>query len=390
MASLAKKLANTIKQVIGGGDESVVLHEPCINGNEWSYIKDCLDSGWVSSVGSYVDLFEKMLAEKCGVSYAVSTGNGTEALHIALMLAGVKAGDEVLMPALTFVATANAVSYCGAVPHFVECEHRSLGIDAAKLGVYLSEITENRGEQFYNKDTGRRISAIVPVHVFGHSVDMDALKIVADRYGLTIIADAAEALGSLYKGKPVESFGLFSTLSFNGNKIITTGGGGAILTDDAALAAKAKHITTTAKVPHKWDFVHDEIGYNYRMPNINAAMGCAQLEQLDGFLKAKRKLADSYKAAFKGLKDFKFISEPDYGRSNYWLNAIYMRSDIDRNEVLGGLREAGLMCRPIWRLMHRLKMYKNCPRMELPVSEDLEARIINLPSSVKLGFSSDD
>ncbi len=389
MSSSVGNLVNIIKQVIGSHDNPVGLHEPYINGNEWNYVKDCLDTGWVSSVGSYVDLFEKKLAEKCGVSYAVPTGNGTEALHIALILAGVGKGDEVLMPALTFVATANAVSYCGAMPHFIECEDKHLSIDVEKLDKYLENITETIEGKLYNKETGNVISAIIPVHVFGHPVDIDALQEVADRYNLPIVADAAEALGSSYKGTPVASFGLFSIVSFNGNKIITTGGGGAILTDDKDLASRAKHITTTAKVSHKWDFIHDEIGYNYRMPNINAAMGCAQLEQLDGFLEVKRKLADSYKAAFKDSKDFKFISDPDYARSNNWLNAIYIKSDIDRNEVLGGLHEAGLMCRPIWTLMHRLEMYKDCPRMELPVSEDLEARIINLPSSVKLGLGSD-
>lgn len=381
----ALNIVEIIKQVVNPASSHVGLHEPCFQGNEWGYMKECLDTGWVSSVGSYVDLFEEKLAEACGVTYAVPTVNGTAALHIALILAGVGGGDEVLMPSLTFVATANAVTYCGAVPHFVEAERETLGIDAGKLGAYLAEITERKDGGLYNKATGKRIAALVPVHIFGLPANMDALQEVADSYGLPIVADAAECLGSQYKGKPAASYGLLSCTSFNGNKIITTGGGGAILTDDADLAVRAKHLTTTAKVPHKWDYVHDKVGYNYRMPNINAALGCAQLESLDGFLASKRRLADAYKAAFEGSGDFEFIAEPDGAGSNYWLNAIYIKTDLDRDVLLTSLHEVGLMCRPIWKLMHHLEMYKTCPRMKLPVSEELEARIINLPSSASLG-----
>lgn len=384
--SSANEIITILSKVLGDQEESIGLHEPYFGGKEWEYVKECLDTGWVSSVGSYVDLFGKKLAEECDVKFAIPTVNGSAALHVALMLGGVGRDDEVLMPSLTFIATANAVSYCGATPHFVECSPLSLGIDVQKLAAYLEKSTENKQGNLYNKETGCRISAIVPVHIFGHPVDMDALQKLADSYGLPVIADAAEALGSHYKDKPVASFGMISTLSFNGNKIMTTGGGGAILTNDAKLAERARHLTTTAKVPHKWDFVHDEIGYNYRIPNINAAIGCAQLEQLNSFLVAKRKLSNAYQAAFQVSEDFEFIREPDYARSNYWLNAISMNRSIDRNQVLGDLHDAGYLCRPIWRLMHRLEMYKDCPRMDLSVSENLEMRIINLPSSVKLGL----
>ncbi len=384
--SLSNEIINILGEVLGSSENPMGLHEPYFDGKEWDYVKECLDTGWVSSVGSYVDLFGEKLAEKCNVKFAIPTVNGTAALHIALMIGGVVRGDEVLMPSLTFVATANAVSYCGATPHFVECEKKSLGIDVQKLAAYLEKNTESKQGNIYNKDTGRRIAAIVPVHIFGHPVDMDALQVLADQYGLPVIADAAEALGSQYKDKPVTSFGMLSVLSFNGNKIMTTGGGGAILTNDPDLAKRAKHLTTTAKMPHKWDFVHDEIGYNYRMPNINAAIGCAQLEQLDGFLAVKRKLANAYNSAFENHQNFKFISEPNYARSNYWLNAICIKQGVARNQLLEALNETGYMCRPIWKLMHRLEMYENCPRMDLSVSEDLEMRIINLPSSVKLGL----
>ena len=385
MASKSDNIVGIVKQVVSSASSKVGLHEPLFKGNEWDYVKECLDTGWVSSVGSYVDMFEERLAEVCGVTYAVPTVNGTAALHIALMLAGVGSGDEVLMPSLTFVATANAVAYCGAIPHFVEAERQALGIDAGKLQTYLEEITERRDDVLYNKITGKRIAALVPVHIFGLPADMDALRKVAAVFELPIVADAAECLGSEYMGKPASSYGLLSCTSFNGNKIITTGGGGAILTDDADLAALAKHLTTTAKVAHKWEYVHDAVGYNYRMPNINAALGCAQLEKLDELLAAKRKLALAYKAAFDGSEDFEFIVESEGSRSNYWLNAIYIKSEMHRDALLDEVNEAGLMCRPIWKLMHSLDMYQDCPRMDLSVSEDLEARIINLPSSAILG-----
>lgn len=383
--SYSREIIGVLEGVLGAADQPVGLHEPYFDGREWEYVKDCLDTGWVSYVGSYVDLFGEKLAEKCGVAYAVPMVNGTVALQISLLLAGVERGDEVLLPSLTFVASANAVSYCGAVPHFVECEGATLGVDVQKLDRYLGEIAQIKEGRLYNKESGCRISAVVPVHIFGHPMDMDGLQAVADKYGIPVVTDAAESVGSLYKGKPAASFGLLSAVSFNGNKIITTGGGGAILTDDPDLAARAKHITTTAKVPHRWDFVHDEIGYNYRMPNVNAAIGCAQIEQLDGFVAAKRKLAQTYEAAFAGSDHFEFMAEPEYARSNYWLNTVCLAPEIDRDDLLGGLNDAGYMCRPVWRLMHRLAMYKDCSRMNLDLSEALEARIISVPSSVRFG-----
>ena len=386
--SVPKSLVSIVESVIGNTDELYPLHEPFFGGNEWKYVKECLDSGWVSSVGFYVDLFEQKLAEKCGVTYAIPTVNGTSALHISLLLAGVEKGDEVLLPTLTFIATANAVSYCKAIPHFIDCTRDTLGIDCNKLSKYLEENTESRDGYIYNKKTGRRISIIVPVHIFGHSADMDELQQLSQNYNLQIVEDAAESLGSLYKGKPLGSFGMVAALSFNGNKIVTTGGGGAILTNNKELAKRAKHVTSTAKQPHAWESIHDEIGYNYRMPNINAALGCAQLEFLDSFVQAKRVLASKYQQAFTDSEEYDFLVEPDYNQSNYWLNAICLKTDRKRDELLEQLNKKGYLCRPIWKLMHHLDMYKDCPRMDLSVSEDLEDKVINLPSSVKLGKQS--
>lgn len=388
--SSSNEIIAHLRDVLGTPEQPLGLHEPCFNGQEWAYTKECLDIGWISSAGAYVDRFGEELAKACGVGFAIPTVNGTAALHIALILAGVARGDEVLMPSLTFVATANAVSYCGAIPHFIECEGNNLGIDIAKLSAHLKETCEIKQGQVYNKHSGRKIAAIVPVHIFGHPVDMDALQTLADHYHLPVVADAAEALGSTYKDSPVSALGLLSALSFNGNKIITTGGGGAILTNDPELAARARHLTTTAKKPHAWSFVHDEVGYNYRMPNINAAVGCAQLEQLNGFLSTKRKLATAYEKTFEGSNSFTFMKEPDNARSNYWLNAICIAPDLDRDALLGALNENGYLCRPVWHLMHSLEMYKDCPRMDLSISEGMERRIINLPSSVKLGLSIHD
>lgn len=357
-------------------DEPVYLHAPLFEGRENEYVKDCIDTGWVSTAGAYVTKFEDMLAERCGAAHAVAVVNGTAALHMALLLAGVGPGDEVLVPAMTFVASANAISHCGAVPHFVESAPDTLGIDAAKLRVYLAQMSsEDRA----------RIKAIVPVHVFGFIGDMEGLAALAEEFGLVIVEDAAEALGSTYKGKAPGHFGAMAALSFNGNKIITTGGGGAILTQDPDLAARARHLTVTAKQPHPYEFIHDEVGYNYRMPNINAALGCAQMEKLDGFIDDKRALYERYMSAFGDVSDVEIIAPPEGCLSNYWLNAMRLDKGAPRDDILEALGNAGLHCRPIWRLMHRLPMYEACPRMDLSVAEDLEARIINLPSSVVLG-----
>lgn len=367
----------------------VALHEPSLRGREWEYVKDCLDSGWVSYAGQYVDRFERMLEQVTGARHAVATASGTAALHTALMVCGVRSGDEVLIPALTFVATANAVVHAGAVPHLVDSEMSTLGIDAGRLSEHLDNIAEMRGGECYNRNTARRIAAIVPMHTFGHPVDMDALVEVASRYGIAVVEDAAESLGSTYKGRSAGTLGRVSALSFNGNKIITTGGGGALLTDDPELARHAKHLTTTAKLSHKWEFRHDEVGYNYRMPSLNAALGCAQLEQLPSFLAEKRALALHYREVLKDIAGLEFFVEPAFARSNYWLNAILLAPRLAaesaaRDALLGALNEAGIMARPAWTLMHRLPMYSACPRMELRVAEDVERRLVNLPSSAGL------
>jgi len=367
--------------------EPAVLHAPSFEGNEWLYVKECLDTGWVSSAGSYVERFEAMLAKYTGARRAVAVVNGTAALHICMLLAGVKKNDEVLIPSLTFVATANAVSYCGALPHFIECAEESLGVDPAKLESHLQRIAEVRADGTYNRTTGRRIGAVVPMHTFGHPVDLDTLAEVCRRFQLELLEDAAESLGSCYKGRHTGTFGRASALSFNGNKVITTGGGGAILTNDDEFADAAKHLTTTAKLPHRWEFVHDLIGYNYRMPNINAALGCAQLEQLPGFIEQKRSLAGLYRTAFEGAAGVRFFSEAPYARSNYWLNALILEeSRVDlRDEILELTNQEGIMTRPVWTPLHLLPIYSGCPRMELPVTESLGRRVINIPSSPGLG-----
>lgn len=356
-------------------------------GHEWDYVKDCLDTRWVSSVGKYVDRFEEMLAEYTGVKYAVATVNGTAALHICLKLAGVEPEDEVIVPALTFVATANAIVYCGAIPHFVDSEESTLGMDPNKLANYLKEISDIRSEGTFNKQTGRPIKAVVPMHTFGHPVDLDPLQEVCRRFKLELIEDAAEALGSYYKGKHVGHWGRLSALSFNGNKIVTTGGGGAILTNDKDLARLAKHITTTAKKPHKWEFYHDMLGYNYRLPNINAALGCAQLELLPGFIDKKRHLASKYKKAFTDVPGVSFFTETEFATSNYWLNALLIDKEQSekRDELLEKTNKSGLMTRPAWILLNILPMYTSCPKMDLTIAENIESRLINIPSSTFLG-----
>ncbi len=376
-------ITSTIKTCLPQGQDTYPLHEPSFKGREWEYVKECLDTGWVSSVGKYVDLFEERLAEFTGVKRAVAVVNGTASLHIALKLAGVEPGDEVLIPALTFVATANAVVYCNAIPHFVDNELKTLGMDPSKLSEYLADITNIVDGKCINKNTGRRIKAVVPMHTFGHPVDLDPLVEIAARYHLEIVEDAAESLGSYYKGKHTGNWGKLSALSFNGNKIITTGGGGAILTNDEHLGKLAKHLTTTAKVSHQWTFYHDMVGYNYRLPNINAALGCAQLEQLPGFIKQKRDLAKRYREIFKDVEGVTIFQEAEFAKSNYWLNALLLEPQYApyRDELLTKTRAHGILTRPAWGLMPTLPMYKNCPKMNLAVAEDIVERLINLPSS---------
>jgi len=384
-SNLPQEIVHAIQSVVGDGP--LALHEPRFNGNEWVYLKECLDSTFVSSVGRFVDRFEDELAKYTGAKRAVAVVNGTAALHVALLLAGVKAGDEVLLPALTFIATANSVAYCQATPHFADSEERSLGMDAVALREYLSTITEIRNGQCVNSSTGRVIRAMVPMHTFGHPVDIDPLLAIAHDFHLQLIEDAAESLGSTVGGQHTGTFGLMGTLSFNGNKTITTGGGGAILTNDVELGKRAKHITTTAKLPHRWNFVHDEVGFNYRLPNLNAALGCAQLEQLPGFLRDKRRLFEQYQAAFARVPGVQLVAEPAGCNSNFWLQTLLLNTAHadQRDAVLAATNEAGLMTRPIWALMNQLPMYANAPSAPLPVAESLEQRVINIPSSSGLG-----
>ncbi len=383
-SALVHQVVSAIQSVVGG--DLSALHEPCFAGNELTYLKECVDSTFVSSVGKFVDRFELDLAAYTGAKHVVAVVNGTSALHIALQLVGVKHGDEVLIPALTFIATANAVSYCGATPHFVDSEESTLGLDPNALREYLRITCQIQNGQCINKSTGRVIRAVVPMHTFGHPVNMDGVLAVARDFHLALVEDAAESLGSTYHGLHTGTFGLMGILSFNGNKTITTGGGGAILINDAELAHRVKHITTTAKVPHRWNYVHDEIGYNYRLPNINAALGCAQLEQLPVFLAEKRRLFDRYQGAFADVPQSRIFSEPKDCRSNYWLQALILdESAINQKDaILATTNDMGLQTRPAWTLMHRLAPYRDCPKMELPVAESLEQRLINLPSSARL------
>jgi perosamine synthetase len=379
--TLADQVVTAICSVVG--TKPAVLHEPSFSGNEWLYLRECLDSTFVSSVGEFVDRFELDLANFTGAKHAVAVVNGTAALHIALKLAGVQVGDEVLIPALTFVATANAVTYCGAKPHFVDSESCTLGVDAAKLREYLTSHTEQRAGQRVNRATRQVIRALVPMHTFGHPVDVDGLQAIAHDFNIALVEDAAESLGSFYHGQHTGAFGLLGTLSFNGNKTITTGGGGAILTNDAELARHAKHLTTTAKLPHAWEYRHDEIGYNYRMPNLNAALGCAQLEQLPAMLAAKRELFTRYQTAFSQVAGVDLMAEPAQCQSNYWLQTLLL--DVEqadqRDVVLKATNDAGFMTRPAWILMHELAPFKDCPRMDLAVAQSLTQRLINIPSS---------
>jgi perosamine synthetase len=381
----AASVVRILEVILQGAPRPVALHEPVFGGSEWRNLKDCVDTGWVSSAGSYVDQFERDLGEHIG-GYAVAVSNGTSALHACLILAGVEAGDEVLVPALTFIATANAVSYCGAVPHFVDSTEATLGVDPGRLGEYLAGIADVRGKECRNRKTGRRIKAVMPMHTFGHPVDLDSLSEVAARFGLALIEDAAESLGSYYKGRHTGPLGDVGALSFNGNKVITTGGGGAVVTRDGGLASRAKHLTTTARIAHRWSFVHDQVGYNYRMPNINAALGCAQLEALPDLLRRKRKLAEQYAAAFSEAKGMRIFAEPAFASSNYWLNVLVLDETTAgaRDEILEATNATGFHTRPAWTPMHKLPMYAGCPRMELSVVESLERRIVCLPSSPRL------
>ena len=380
-----------VQRAVGTPNGILGLHEPVFAGNELRYLQECIKSTFVSSVGKFVDRFEDMLAEFTGARRAIAVVNGTAALHACFKLAGVEPGDEVISPALTFIATTNAIAYCGATPHFVDSSLQTLSMDAPALAARLEAVARRGPGGAINRETGRRIAAVVPMHTFGHPADMDGIAAIARQWGIPLVEDAAESLGSTYKGNAVGSQARLAALSFNGNKIVTTGGGGAILTNDEDLGRRAKHITTTAKLPHKWAFVHDEIGFNYRMPNLNAALGCAQLEQLDGFLARKRLLAEAYDRSFAGIAGVRFAREPECSTSNYWLNTILLdEAHADqRDEVLDALNAAGFGARPAWTLMHRLPMFGTSPRGDLRVAESIERRLINLPSSASIQVCDD-
>jgi perosamine synthetase len=366
--------------------ERAPLHAPEIVGNEWAYVKECLDTEWVSTAGSYVNRFEDMLCGIIGTKHAIAVSSGTAGLHAALTTSGVGRGDEVIIPSLTFVATANAVAQAGAVPHFVDSEQHTFGIDPVKLDQHLTNYDKDSSGKLVNSKTGRSIKALICVHVFGHPAQLDALAEVCRRYGIILIEDATESLGSYYHGRHTGNDGLVSVFSFNGNKIVTTGGGGAIVTSNDRIAERARHLTTNAKIAHRWEFIHDGIGYNYRMPNLNAALGCGQLEKLNSFVARKRLLAQNYRQAFDSLSSAEFISEPPECLSNYWLNTIRLNSESDsfRDLLLQELNDAGFMSRPLWRPIHLLDVYKDAPRADLRMTELLYNQLVCLPSSPRL------
>lgn len=365
-------------------DEFVPLHAPYFGGNEKTYLSECIDTTFVSSVGKFVDQFEDMVAKYTGAKKAVVCVNGTNALHMAMMLVGVERGDEVITQALTFVATCNAISYIGAHSVFIDVDKETMGLSPVAVKNWLDKNAEIKDNQCYNKNSGRRIKACVPMHTFGHPVKIDELVTVCKEYHIELVEDAAESIGSFYKGQHTGTFGRVGAISFNGNKTITTGGGGMMLFMDEKLAEFAKHLTTQAKVPHKWEFVHDNIGYNYRMPNVNAAIGCAQMEQLDNIVENKRETAAKYKEFFKDNKEIEFFIEPENSKSNYWLNAVILKDKEARDSFLENTNSQKVMTRPIWELMSNLEMFKNCETDGLENSRWFADRVVNIPSSVRL------
>ena len=373
-----------IRDQFGGTDKFIPLHEPRFIGNERKYVMDAIDSTFVSSVGAYVDRFEAMMCDITGASHAVATVNGTSALHIALKLVGVADGDEVITQPLTFVATANAIHYTGARPVFVDVDPQNLGLSAAKLEEFLVQNAEiDDAGHCRNRTTGKYIKACVPMHTFGFPAAIDEIVRVCDQYHIPVVEDSAESLGSFYKNKHTGTFGKVGVFSFNGNKTVTCGGGGAIVTDDPELAKRAKHITTTAKIPHRWEYVHDTIGYNYRMPNLNAALACAQLEQLENFLDNKRKLAKAYETFFED-REIRFVVEQPESRANYWLNTIVLADSNQRDRFLQETNDHKVMTRPAWRLMNQLEMFHDSQTGDLSNAEFLAGRIVNIPSSVRV------
>ncbi len=376
------RLVNFSKDLYNNPD-FIPLHEPCFIGDEKKYVNECLESTFVSSVGKFVNQFEKRLADFIGVKHVVATHSGTSALHISLLLAGVENNSEVITQSLSFVATCNAISYCGAEPIFVDVDRKTLGLSADSLSEFLSKYARIEGGHCINRLTKKTISACVPMHTFGHPCEIDKIKEVCDSWFIPLVEDAAESLGSQYKGRYTGSFGLLSAISFNGNKIITAGGGGAILTNDTELAKRAKHLTTTAKTPHKWEFKHDEVGYNYRMPNLNAALLCAQLAQLQNYISNKRKTASEY-SNFCKINGIEFIEEPVDAKANYWLNTLLLNDYDEQQEFLEYANNHGLMSRPAWTLLSELPMFKECLSMPQVNAQFLSKRLVNIPSSVRL------
>ena len=379
------KYQNTIEFIrsLYKNRDFIPLHEPVFFGNEKRYINECIDSTFVSSAGEFVDRFENMVAEFTGSKYAVATVNGTSALHIVLKLVSVDEQSEVITQPLTFVATCNAISYCNAKPIFVDVDKDTLGMSPESLESFLKDHTVMQNGIRINKTTKKKISAVVPMHTLGHSCKIEEIAQICDKYNIPLVEDAAESIGSYHKGKHTGTFGKVSCFSFNGNKTITTGGGGMIITDDEAIAKRAKHITTTAKIPHPYEYIHDEIGYNYRLPNLNAALGCAQMEKLEEILSNKRETAKSYQDEFSNKAEITFLSEPKNSKSNYWLNAIILKNSKERDFFLKESNENGVMTRPIWRLMNRLEMFKDCQSMPLCNAEWLEERVVNIPSGYR-------
>ncbi len=377
------EITGFIKEIFVSQD-FIPLHEPRFIGNEKKYLEDCIDSTYVSSVGKYVDEFEKKIRDYTGAKYAIATVNGTAALHTTLILAGVEEGDLVITQPLCFIATSNAISYQKAKPLYIDVDKETLGLSPQKLADYLKENSFIKNDGYcYHKKLEKKIKACIPMHTFGHPVKMDELIKICNEYNIVLIEDAAESIGSTYKEKQTGLLGKLGAYSFNGNKTITCGGGGVVVTNDDAIGKRAKHITTTAKVPHRWDFVHDEIGYNYRLPNLNAALACAQMENLEFFLKRKRELAEKYKTFFDN-KDITFVSEPQNCRSNYWLNSIMLKNRPQRDEFLTYTNDNKVMTRPVWTLMNKLEMFKDCPTGNLDNSFWIEDRLVNIPSSVIL------
>jgi aminotransferase in exopolysaccharide biosynthesis len=379
--TILKNTIQFIKELYG--KDQVMLHEPVFRGNEKKYLNECIDSTFVSSVGKFVDLFEQRMCEYTGALNAVVTVNGTAALHAALMLCGVEYDDEVITQPLTFIATANAVSYTGAKLLFVDVDRDTMGLSPDKLAYFIKNNCELKKDGYtYNRLTGKRIKACVPMHTFGHPARIEDIAEICLKYNIDLIEDAAESLGSYSNGRHTGLFGKMGILSFNGNKILTTGGGGMIITNDSEIGKHAKHLTTTAKLPHRWEFAHDEVGFNYRMPNINAALGCAQLELLPEFIKEKRIIAETYKNFFNEV-GIDFFAEREGTISNYWLNALILKNREERDSFLEETNNNGVMTRPVWTLMNRLKMYKDCYCSNIDNAEWLEERVVNIPSGVR-------